>query len=343
MIKIRSRAPLRISFGGGGTDVSPYVEEEGGVALNATINKYAWTTLEVGACKGIKIVSDDYSKTIFAPNKKMLGKSGELSLIKLIIHKMSHVKNNFKVYLRSDVPPKSGLGGSGAAFVSVIGAFDYLLNEKRMTQYEIAEMAFKLEREDMGIPGGCQDQYATVFGGINFMEFKGNDKVRVNPLKLPKSTIYELEKRLVLAHIGENRNQSVNIIFDQIKSYKENKKYNKEVLMKTKEMAYEMKYALLKSDLDKFGKLIHRAWQEKKRMSKYITTPRIDELYDISRKAGAIGGKITGAGGGGHMLFLCEENKEQKVVQALTEKGCKIIPFSFDFEGLQTWEVRSRR
>ena len=336
-MKIRSRAPVRISFAGGGTDITPFMEDYGGAVLNATINLYAWTTLETDNIRGIEIVSDNYSKKIFAPNKEELGKDGELQLIKTIIHNMNHIDGNFNVYLRSEVPPGSGLGGSGAAFASVIGAFNHLLNEKRMSLYDIAEMSYSLERNDMGIPGGCQDQYATVFGGINFLELKSPNNVKINPLRLPKSTIYELEKRLVLVNVGDRKN-SFNILLDQVKAY--DTKDQIETLKKTKEMAYIMKYQLLKGDIDAFGTSLDKAWQEKKKFSKHITNPRIDELYNLALQTGAIGGKITGAGGGGHMLFLCKENIEHKVAEALQSMDCKIIPFSFDFDGLQTWEVK---
>jgi D-glycero-alpha-D-manno-heptose-7-phosphate kinase len=337
-MKIRARSPVRISFAGGGTDIYPFMKEYGGAVLNATINRYAWTTLETDTIEGIEIISDDFSKKIFAPNKKELGTEGELQLIKLIVQKMDHVDGNIRVSLKSEVPPSSGLGGSGSAFASVIGAFNHLLNEKSMTSYEIAELAHDLERNDMRIPGGCQDQYATVFGGINFMEFEAHNKVKISPLKLPKSTIYELEKRLLLVHIGDRTSKSVNIILDQVKSY--NNIDQIENLKKMKEMTYTMKRQLLSGDIDSFGKSLHEAWIDKKKFSKYITNPQIDELYEEALAHGAIGGKITGAGGGGHMLFLCEENSEHKVAEALIKKGCTPIKFSFDFEGLQTWEVK---
>ena len=327
---------MRISFAGGGTDVSPYCDKYGGCALNATINKYAWATLELRKDKEVHIESHDFKQKLVFNNIKEIKYDGKLDLIKAVVKNMAHIKSGMNIFLRSDIPPRSGLGSSAAAFVAVIGVFNHLLNEKRLNNYEIAELAYDLERNELGNKGGKQDQYASVFGGINFIEFKGNDFVKVNPIKVSRDHILELEKNLVLVNIGE-REKSGDIILDQIRRFK-----NKDMLSAlktTKRTAIKMKYALAQGDLNHFGEFLHLAWQEKKKFSKMISSSYIDKLYNLALKHGAIGGKITGAGGGGHMLFYCRPNHEQVVSQALKNAGAKVVDFTFDTDGLETWEA----
>jgi len=333
---IRSRAPLRISLGGGGTDVSPYTEEYGGVALNAAINKYSWGSLDFTHDGKIHLHSYDYNQTLSLKNISALKYDGKLDLLKAVIKHMYNGKNGINLYLRTDVGPRSGLGGSASAFVAAIGLFNHIKGRRTMSPYEIAEFAYKLEREELKVPGGRQDQYATVFGGFNFMEFKGHDFVRVTPLKIKKDYLLELETNTILVRIVP-RKMADDVLADQRKNVQTGKTL--EAMHSTKELAYEMKDALLGGDLDAFGGLLHRAWEEKKKFSKLISNPEIDRLYSIARKNGAIGGKITGAGGGGHMIFYCKFNTEQKVKEALAKAGAIPVDFSFDFNGLQTWEV----
>lgn len=334
---IRSRAPVRISFGGGGTDVSPYTEEYGGCALNAAIRRYAWATLELRRDSKICLDSYDLNDKIECSNKNELIYDGRLDLLKAVIHSYPNVTSGFNLFLRSDFPPRSGLGGSASAFVAVIGVFNYLLREYRQSSYEIAETAYHLEREVLKIKGGRQDQYVAVFGGINLIEFKGNDFVRVNTLRLPENYLLELEKHLVLVQLPDERGRSDNIIIDQTKRAKKKGSASLLALHKTKEIAHKMKRALLCGKFDVFGDYLDQAWHEKKQFSPYITNKTIDRLYDIAKKAGAIGGKITGAGGGGHMLFFCKSNKEQLVINELVKAGAKSVDLQFDTQGLQTW------
>jgi len=333
---IQSRAPLRISFAGGGTDISPYCEKYGGCALNATINKYAWATLKLRKDKEIHIESYDFKQNLVFKSIREIRYDGKLDLIKAVVKNMPHIKTGINVFLRCDVIPKSGLGSSAAAFVAMIGAFNYLLGEERLGNYEIAELAYDLERNKLGNKGGRQDQYASVFGGINFIEFEGNDFARVNPIRVLRDHVLELEKNLVLVNIGE-REKSGDIILDQVHRFKD--KDMLIALKKTKETAIEMKHTLARGDLDHFGNLLHLAWQEKKKFSKMISNEYIDKLYDLALKHGALGGKITGAGGGGHMLFYCRPNHEQMVSQVLRDAGAKAVDFTFDMNGLETWEV----
>lgn len=341
---IRSRAPVRISFGGGGTDVPPYSDEKGGCVVSAAINKYSYATLESRNDQEIHLESWNFLKKLSFNKVDEMTYNNELDLLKAAIRRMNTTKMGMNIFLRTDVPPKSGLGGSASAFVSLIGLFNHLKIDK-LTNYEIAELALKIEREELKIAGGKQDQIAAVWGGLNFIEFN-KDYVRVNPLKMKQENILELEKHLVLAHIGERPEGDVvrnyitgDIIKDQVKSMVENKEDVILALDRTKEIALEMRRALLLGDFPRFGELLHEAWIEKKRFSKMITQKYIDDLYDLARKHGALGGKLTGAGGGGFMLFFCKPNTEQIVANELEKAGAKSVNFQFDFNGLQTWDV----
>ncbi|MFH2020851.1 MAG: GHMP kinase [archaeon] len=333
---IRCRAPVRISFGGGGTDVSPYCEDHGGCVINAAINKYAFASLELRKDEKIVLESFDFNEKKEFHSLDELKYDGDLDLLKSAV--LHYRKTGINLSLRSDVPPRSGLGSSASAFVAVIGLFNHLKKEHAMTDYEVAELAYTLERKELKNHGGRQDQYATVFGGINFMEFKGDDFVRINPLKVKKDVTFELEKNLVLINLGIRKN-SGDIIADQTKRYVEKKDDVVSALNRSKELAIEMNKCLIKGDLNGFGSLMHEAWFEKKKYSNMITNEKIEKMYEEARKAGAIGGKITGAGGGGHMIFYCRPNTEQIVSLTLKRLGAEIVPFSFDFEGMQTWEA----
>jgi len=334
---IRSRAPVRISFGGGGTDVPPYCDECGGCVVSATINKFAYGTLRLRDDKNIYIHSADYLKKIEYDHPRELAINGELDLIKAVIRRMNETNSGLDIFIRSDIQPKSGLGSSGAAFVTMIGLFNHLRREKKLTDYEMAELAIHLERDEIGNLGGKQDQYSSVFGGINFIEF-GGTWTRVNPLRMKKDHVLELEKNLILAYVGE-RLSSGDIIAEQTKAFEKKEQSVVDALDESKALAMEIRYALMRGDLNYFGDLLHKGWEAKKKFSSLITNPKIDAIYEVARKNGAIGGKIAGAGGGGYMFFYCEPNKEHIVMQKLNELGVIPVSFTFDWRGLQTWEV----
>ena len=334
---IRSRSPVRISFAGGGTDIAPYCNEKGGCVVSASINQHAFATLVGRDDKEIHIESADFLRNLRFGKTDQLTYNNDLDLFKAVIRQMNTINRGFNLFMRSDVQPKSGLGSSAAAFAAAIGVFNHLRKERKMTHYEVAELAYKLEREELKIAGGKQDQYATVFGGLNFIEF-GDTWVRVNPLRMKKDHVLELEKHLILVFIGE-RTVEGGVIEDEKRGYMEKNPDVIAALDKTKEIAQEVRYALLKGDLYRFGELMHEAWLMKQKHSPLIATPAINDVYDFARKNGALGGKVTGAGGGGFMIFFCEPNKEHIVKQRLEEKGLRPMPIMFDFDGLQTWEV----
>ncbi len=334
---IRSRSPVRISFAGGGTDVPPYRDEKGGCVVSATINKYAYATLEQRNDSNIHIHSADFLKSLAFKNTAEIEYNNELDLLKAVIKKMAP-SAGMNIFMRCDVPPKSGLGSSAAAFAAMIGLFNHMRKERRMTDYEVAELAYRLEREELKVGRGNQDQYATVFGGMNFIEF-GEGWVKVNPLRMKKDHLLELEKHLILAYIKPRQDESSNIIDDQTNRYISGDTRTVEGLDKAKEVAVEMRYALLGGDLMRFGELLNEGWEAKKKFSPLISNRYIDDIYDLARRNGALGGKITGAGGSGFFLFFCEPNKEHVLTDVLEKSGLKPMTFTFDHDGLQTWEV----
>jgi len=337
----RSKAPLRISFAGGGTDVSPYFEQYGGVVLSATINKYAYATVSERRDSDTSITSLDYGITAKYRSGERLVYNGELDLIKAALKHMrkSRNKTGLDLFLHSDAPPGSGLGSSSTMVVALVGAFRAARNLP-LTNYDIAELAYKIERVDLGIKGGMQDQYAATFGGFNLIEFHANSVV-VNPLRVALDVLNELEYSLLLCYTGKTR-LSANILDRQISSVVEKKTDVMESLHRSKVIAIELKNALLQGRLSDFGALLHDAWLEKKRLDASISSSEIDELYSIARKNGVLGGKILGAGGGGYLLLFCDFRKKHVVSQKLEAAGGQIVPFGFDFQGLQAWEVRAR-
>ena len=336
---IRSRVPLRISFGGGGTDVSPYCDEYGGVVLNATIDRYASVTLKPTKSEDVIVKSIDYDLTLNYKINEDFAFNGQLDLIKGVVRIMKErfgLNEGMEIYVQNDAPPGSGLGSSSAVCVALIGAFKELL-KLPLTPYDIAELAFKIERIDLGIKGGRQDQYASAFGGFNFMEFY-KDHTIVNPLRLQEDLIDELQYSLVIAYIGGSH-ESAGILERQINNVKDKKESSLEAMHNIKALAIEMKNALVMGKLGKFGKLLDKEWNYKKMMAAGITNKFIDELYESAIKAGALGGKVSGAGGGGYMFFFTDFDKRYSVIKSLKEHGAEIVDFSFTNHGLKTWKV----
>ncbi|NQT48960.1 MAG: GHMP kinase [Chloroflexi bacterium] len=332
---VRSRAPLRISFGGGGTDVPPYIEERGGAVLSTTIDKYAYCTLVESDDDSINVRSLDYDIDVkYHVNGKMRY-DGKLGLVKAAI-KVLGVNKGLALFLHSDAPPGSGLGTSSAMVVAIVGACRQWLNLS-LSDYDIAELAYTIERHEAGIRGGKQDQYAATFGGFNFIEFFG-EKTIVNPLRIKRDTINELEYRLMLCYTGGTR-LSAGIIDEQVSSYEKKKKDVVRALDETKELAVDMKNALLLGNMNEFGLLLHEGWCCKKRFSEKVSDPAIDEMYEVARQNGAIGGKLLGAGGGGYLLLLCEFDKWHIVAEKLESAGGKVVGFTFDLRGMQSWQV----
>lgn len=334
---IRARAPLRISFGGGGTDVSPYVDACGGHVLNTTIDRYAYATIVPNDGQTITLRSLDYGDEVsYHVDDDVPPFDYQMDLAKGVLRRLGvdRQRRGFELFTHTDCPPGSGLGASSTMVVALIGAFDRWLR-LGLTRYEVARLAYEIERHDLGIKGGRQDQYAAAFGGFNFMEFDGED-VLVNPLRVPPEWVSELEYGLVLAYTGKSRYSS-DIIQDQIANFEQQREDPVQAMHRTKAVASEMKRVLLRGDFRGFGLLLHEAWMVKKQMSDKISTPHIDALYDAARAAGALGGKISGAGGGGFMFFFAEFDRRHHVVEALTRHSAEVVHFGFTDTGIHTW------
>lgn len=336
---IRSKAPLRISFAGGGTDVPPYVHERGGVVLSATIDKYAYASLRLRDDKNITVQSLDYDIVAKYHVDDELAYDGELDLVKAVLKNMCRENGQgLDFFMHSDAPPGSGLGSSSTVVVALIGLIKQW-QRLPLTNYEMADLAYKIERMDLGIDGGMQDQYAAVFGGFNFIEFNP-PAIIVNPLRIDKEIISELHYSLLLCYTGRTR-VSANIITTQVDNYVRKEVEVLDAMDELKSITIEMKNALLQGHLTDYGHLLHEAWINKKKMAKQITTTSIDALYAAGREKGALGGKILGAGGGGYLLLFCPFDKKHIIAEELERLGGQVVDFNFDRHGLQTWEVPS--
>ena len=338
---IRSKAPLRIGLAGGGTDVSPYSDLYGGAILNATISMKAYATIEPN--QDNKIILDAIDKNQhFEEEAKEVLKTGEgLDLLKGVYNRV--VKDfakkplSYKITTYVDAPPGSGLGSSSTLAVTILGAFVEWLGIP-LGDYDIAHLAFEIERIDLAMAGGKQDQYAATFGGFNFMEFYEDGKVIVNPLRIKEESVNELEHNLLLYFTDISRLSS-KIIEEQSENVVQKKKKSIEAMHKLKEQAVLMKEALLKGKVDDIGELLNLGWKHKKEMADGISNPFIEEIYEAALKAGASGGKISGAGGGGFMLIYCPGNTHHKVIKALDKFDGEFRSYHFTKNGLTSWKV----
>lgn len=333
---VRAKAPLRLSFAGGGTDVSPFPETEGGVVLSATIDRYAYGSLLPRDDGQIRIESVDFATNVDFPAGEEVQLDGKLDLVKAAIRGIGRGEvGGYDLVLRSNAPPGSGLGSSSTMMVALVG----LLREHyrlALSEYEVADLAHRIERHDLGIPGGLQDHYAATFGGFNFIEF--GERVIVNPLRVRPEIVSELELNLLLCYTGVTR-ESGNIIADQTQRLADRQAPTLDGLRAQKALAVDMKRALLRGELDDFGCLLGEAWAQKKKMSPMISTPRIEEFYELAMANGAMGGKVTGAGGGGYIAFYCEFSRKHRLAGALERAGATVSEFSFESRGLSTWRI----
>lgn len=332
----RSKAPLRLSFAGGGTDVPPYPHEYGGVVLSATINKYCLASLALAGDNLLTIESLDYDVVAKYRHDEELVFDGELDLVKAVVRRMTQdaAPRGLRLFVSSDAPPGSGLGSSSTLVVALIGLFQEWLRLP-LTPYEIADLAYRIERHDLGIKGGMQDQYAATFGGFNLIEFSLSGVI-VNPLRVAPDCVNELEYNLLLCYTGMTR-VSAHILDRQIQAYVEKRENVLAALARLKDITIQMKNYLLQARLDDFGALLGEEWQTKKQLDDAISNPQIEELYETACRAGALGGKIAGAGAGGYLLFYCPFPLKHRVARALEQMGGQVVEFGFERRGLQTW------
>lgn len=338
---IRSKAPLRIGLAGGGTDVSPYSDIYGGAILNATIDLYAYASLEPLNNGKIEFVIDGTGNVLNldASNELPLTAGFELfiGVYNRIVREFKLEPLSFRMTSHIEAPQGSGLGTSSTLVVSLIGAFVEWLNLP-LGKYDIAHLAYEIERIDLKMSGGKQDQYAATFGGINYVEFFANDKVIVNPLQLKPEIVYELEYNLLLYFTATQR-LSATIINEQVKNVQEKNTKSVEAMHNLKEQAHQMKEALLRGELNKIGEILQFGWKNKKDMARSISNELIDTIYTKALDNGATGGKISGAGGGGFMFFYCPAVTKIKVAKAIETLGGTVQPFKFTQQGLVTWKI----
>lgn len=335
----RSKAPLRIGLAGGGTDVSPYSDLHGGAILNATISLSAYASIEPLNEMEIIVEALDRNEQQHFPWLKELPVDGTLDLLKGVYNRIQREfqmpATGFRLSTFVDAPAGSGLGTSSTLVVAIIGAFAEML-KLPLGDYDIAHMAFEIERNELKLAGGRQDQYAATFGGVNYMEFYANDRVIVNPLRIRPQYMHELENNLVLYFTATSR-ESATIIKEQVKNVNSNNEKSIEAMHHLKEQAHMMKEALLKGRLPEFGEILDFGFQQKRKMAANISNSSIEEIYEAAKKAGATGGKISGAGGGGFMIFYCPGNTNYAVKEALLKFGGEVKKYSFIKYGLTSW------
>jgi D-glycero-alpha-D-manno-heptose-7-phosphate kinase len=337
----RSKAPLRIGLAGGGTDVSPYSDMFGGAILNATISLYAYATIEPREDSTIVLETNDRNeKQVFDLNTS-LPLDGKLDLLKGVYNCINRdygaIKTGFKLSTFVDAPAGSGLGTSSTLVVAIIGAFAEMLRLP-LGEYDIAHYAYEIERKYLNLAGGKQDQYAATFGGVNFMEFYADDKVIVNPLRIKQQYLFELENNLVLYYTSTSR-ESAKIIQQQSANVISKKETSIEAMHQLKQQSQMMKEALLKGRLNEFGEILDYGYQQKRKMAEGISNSLMEEIYETAKSAGASGGKISGAGGGGFMIFYCPGTTKYAVIKSLERFGGVHRNYGFVEHGLKTWTI----
>jgi D-glycero-alpha-D-manno-heptose-7-phosphate kinase len=336
----RSKAPLRIGLAGGGTDVSPYSDIYGGAILNATISLYANATIEPLAEKKIILQAIDRNEEEEFEWDTVLTINGKLDLLKGIYNRIQKdygIQQGFRLSTFVDAPAGSGLGTSSTLVVAIVGAFAEMLRLP-LGEYDMAHYAYEIERGDLNLVGGKQDQYAATFGGVNFMEFEKDDKVIVNPLRIKQQYLFELENNLLLYYTSTSR-ESAEIIRKQSRNVVNKKDSSIEAMHQLKEQARQMKEALLKGKLHEIGEILNFGFQQKRLMAEGISNPLMEDIYQTAMTAGATGGKISGAGGGGFMIFYCPGNSKYKVIKCLEKFNGQHRNYQFVKHGLTTWTI----
>ncbi|TMC25520.1 MAG: GHMP kinase [Chloroflexi bacterium] len=324
-----ARAPMRISFGGGGTDLEAYYAKYGGLVISSAINKYFYAVITTDESDDLQVISADYRSLFRHSPYNDLFWDGDLALPKAILHHFG-IRRGINLFVASEVPPGTGLGSSSAAAVTMVRAISTLV-EQPLTKQQVAELASYIEIGKMGMPIGKQDQYASAFGGLNKITFS-SEGVTVEPLHIDLDVRKTLERRLMLFFTGSSR-ESTSILKHQRKSTQDRDEVVLQALHNIKRVAVDVQSCLERGDLDEFARLLDYAWQEKRRLAPGLSTGFIDELYTLALEKGASAGKITGAGGGGFLMLYCHEEVQDNVTTALEERGLKRMNFHFDQQG----------
>lgn len=339
---VRARAPLRLGLAGGGSDVSPYCDTHGGYVLNATIDRYAYAVIKTLDEPVVRFVATDQQTEKVKAISEPLELNGRLDLHKAVYNYMIRHYNGGKpipleLSTFCDAPAGSGLGSSSTLVVVMIRAFAELLNLP-LDDYTIAQLAFRIERVDCGLQGGRQDQYSATFGGFNFMEFYAEERAVINPLRVKNWIICELEASLVLFYTGVSR-ESARIIADQSNNVKAGSVDAIDAMHGIKREALVMKECLLRGDFDGIVNSMQQGWENKKRSAKTVSNSNIEEIYDAAINAGALAGKISGAGGGGFMMFFIPTERRMDVIRTLNRFEGQVSNCHFTKHGTQAWRV----
>ena len=336
----RARAPLRLGLAGGGTDVSPYCDLHGGAVLNATIDRYAYATVEDAT--GQEVLLEALDRGVAWSGTNLTTVPPELRLLagtyrRICDQFLDGERPPLRLRTFSDAPPGSGLGSSSTMVVAVVAALSEYF-QIPLGEYDLARIAYVIERGDLALAGGKQDQYAAAFGGFNFMEFGADDRVIVNPLRIKDWVLAELEASLVLYFTGVSR-ESARIIDEQARNARAGQAQSLEAMHQLKEEAVQMKEALLRGDLARFAHTLQQGWVAKKRMATSISNPGIDALEALAMANGAIATKVSGAGGGGFMMFVCDPVDRLRLSAALAGQGGNLLDFHFNPGGATAWRT----
>lgn len=341
--KVRTKSPLRIGLAGGGTDISPYCDIHTGFILNTTIDKYVYCTLEINLSGNVEFTSGDLGESSRYCVQKNIPLDGKLDLFKAVYNRLSEefdleVKG-LNIYTFSEAPRGSGLGGSSTLIVAIIKAFCECFN-LALGVYEIARLAYSIEREDLAWSGGKQDQYAATFGGFNFMEFSANNHVVVNPLDLKNWIINELQSHSFLGFSGISREGS-HVIDDQSKGVSLDKEDVVNSLHQIKKDANDMKLSLINGDFREMATILNRSWEAKKRTSNSVSNDRINHIIDVAKQNGALACKVSGAGGGGFVYFMAEPTSKFHIMRKLLDIDVTTYNIHFSPRGTQAWTLKT--
>jgi len=341
---VRARAPLRLGLAGGGSDIRAYAERHGGAVLNVSIDRFAFAHLSVGSDGQVRLRAADLNREERHSTAHPLAISDGLRIHRAVYERLVRdylggERPSLSITTTIDAPMGSGLGSSSALCVALItafaGAFDLPLGP-----YDVARLAYDVERNDLGLAGGMQDQYAAAFGGLNFIEFRSDGGVIVNPLRTKLQDLRELESSLVVCFTGQSRD-SAEIIEDQITAIETLDDGALSRLHDLKQDAFDMKLAVLRGDIEQVSRVLNRSWQIKRGLSAKISNTHIERIYQAGMNTGAKAGKISGAGGGGFMMFMTDPENRFALIQALNAAGGTASPVFFTAEGAEAWPTRS--
>ena len=338
-VSVRARAPLRLGLAGGGTDLSPYCDEHGGAVLNVTIGRYAYAHVSFRSDHRLVFSAHDVSRDDAVSLAAELPLNVGLPLHRAVYNRIVRDFLRGQIHALTvttmvDAPAGSGLGASSALVVALVEAYRVAFGLP-LGRYDVARLAFEIERVDLGLAGGRQDQYAAAFGGLNFMEFLPNDRVIVNPLRASSAYLQEFEASLVVCFSGQARASA--IIQDQLKAMTQHDSEALEALHQLKSDAVEMKQSLLKGDIKQVAHILDRSWAAKRKTSELVSTSKVEELFQLARDNGAVAGKVSGAGGGGFLMIMTDPEQRYRLVRALNEAGAQASPVQFTESGVEAW------